>query len=230
MAGTDGHTPQKRGPGRPRKADAHDTKNALQQSALRLFARNGYAGTSIRAIAREVGLSESVLYAHFANKQAIFDAILTEHGPQRPVDAPEPADAGADLADTDPPAYLLALVRAFLDDWDRYDARLLISLMARDGLLHSPALQQALTAMREATARMFERWIIAGRMRADLGTPRELALSFTGPIGLTRVLHLHADATDRERATARREALDHVATFTKAAFRAQAPPRRDPSE
>lgn len=226
MTGTDEHTPRKRGPGRPRKVAAADTKGALRRAALRLFARNGYAGTSIRAIAREVGLSESVLYAHFPSKQAIFDAILVEHGPQRPVAASAVVDT--DLAETDPPAYLRALVRAFLDDWDGYDARLLISLMARDGLLHGSALQHALTGTRDAAAEMFDRWIATGHMRADLGTPHELALSFTGPIGLTRILRLHADAPDHERATAREEILRHVETFIKATFVPETSPEHPP--
>src|SRR3990170_2948784 len=123
-----------RRPGRPRKADATDTRGELRRAALRLFARNGYAGTSIRAIAREGGMSESVLYAHFANKQAIFDAVLTEFGPRGPTPREE----------SDPPRYLRELVRDFLDDWERPDARLLISLVTRDGLLHSPALRDAL--------------------------------------------------------------------------------------
>lgn len=210
-------TTRKRRPGRPRKADAGDTKTALQHAALRLFAQRGYAGTSIRAIAREVGLSESVLYAHFDSKQAIFDAVLADLGPQSSVDVVE--GARRDLADIDPPQYLRQLVRGFLDEWDGQDARLLISLMARDGLLHSPALQEALSAMRTSTARLFDRWISAGLISENLGLPEDLALSFTGPIGLTRVLHLHADATDQERATARDEILRHVDTFTTAVFR-----------
>jgi hypothetical protein len=101
----------------------------------------------------------------------------------------------------------------------RQDARLLISLMARDGLLHSPTLQAAISAMRASTARLFDRWITAGLIPAELGSPQDLALSFTGPIGLTRVLHLHADATAGERATARDEILRHVETFARAVFR-----------
>ena len=66
--------------GRPPKAEAGDTKDALLQAALGLFAEKGYEGTSVRAIAREVGLSESVLYAHFDSKRAIFDAVLAELG------------------------------------------------------------------------------------------------------------------------------------------------------
>jgi hypothetical protein len=38
------------------------------------------------------------------------------------------------------------------------------------------------------------------------------------PIGLLRVLHLHADATDDERATAREDIRRHVDTFTRAVF------------
>jgi AcrR family transcriptional regulator len=210
-------TTRRRGPGRPRKADTGDTKRTLRQAALRLFAQRGYAGTSIRAIAREVGLSESVLYAHFDSKQAIFDAVLAELGPRSSVDGVERIDP--DLVATDPARYLRELVGAFLEEWDNQDARLLISLMARDGLLHSPALQAAILAMRASTARLFDRWITAGLIPADLGSPEELALSFTGPIGLTRVLHLHADATARERATARDEILRHVETFARAVFR-----------
>ncbi|WP_235999125.1 TetR/AcrR family transcriptional regulator [Qaidamihabitans albus] len=212
-----GSATRKRRPGRPRKADAGDTKEALERAALALFARNGYAGTSIRAIAGEVGLSESVLYAHFESKQAIFDAVLARLGPRRPVDVAGRIDP--DLADTDPPRYLRELVHAFLDDWDGHDARLLISLMTRDGLLHTPALQDALAHTRAAVAHLFDRWIAAGHVPADIGSPPDLALSFTGPIGLIRVLHLHADAGEQERAAARAEVHRHVETFTRAVFR-----------
>ncbi|MQA83901.1 MAG: TetR family transcriptional regulator [Streptosporangiales bacterium] len=220
-------TSRKRGPGRPRKADAGDTKAALRQAALRLFARQGYAGTSIRAIAGEVGLSDSVLYAHFASKQAIFDAVLAEYGPQSSADALASVDLH--LADTDPPLFLRDLVRAFLDEWDNRESRLLISLMARDGLLHGPGLREALSVMRASVADLFDRWIRAGHIPAHLGTPQALALSFTGPIGLTRILHLHADAAHRERATAREEILQHVETFTRAVFERGVPSRTNPT-
>lgn len=218
MDGTqDEGTTARRRPGRPRKADANDTKTILQRAALRLFARNGYAGTSIRAIAREVGLSESVLYAHFAGKQAIFDAVLAEFGPKGPLDMAGQVDP--DLADLDPPRYLRELVRAFLDEWDGQDARLLISLMARDGLLHSPALQEAVRAMATSVTRLLDGWISAGRLPGDLGSAQDLAVMFTGPIGLTRILHLHADAAAHERATARDAILRHVETFIRTVFR-----------
>lgn len=209
------HGGAKRRPGRPRRAEAADTKTLLRDAALRLFARHGFAGTSIRAIAAEVGLSESVLYAHFAGKQAVFEAVLAEFGPR----GPDPRSIESGLTTDDPARFLRALVEDFLDDWDREPARLLMSLMARDGLMHGPELQQALTGMRGAVAKLFEHWIGSGRLPGDLGTPESLALSFTGPIGLIRILHLHAEASDAQRESARADVLGHVETFLRAVFR-----------
>ena len=53
-----------------------NTKEKILLSALELFSTKGYEGTSVRDLARAVGIRESSLYKHFKNKQAIFDAIL----------------------------------------------------------------------------------------------------------------------------------------------------------
>lgn len=211
--------PGGRRPGRPRKAEAGDTKEALLRAAVRLFARHGFAGTSIRALAREVGLSESVLYAHFENKQAVFDAALARYGPQASPGALNEVDPA--LAETDPPRFLTELVDAFLEDWDREESRLLISLMTRDGLLHSDALRDALTSMRGYAAGLFTDWIAADQIPEHLGPADRLAFSFTGPIGLARVLHLHADASPAERAQTRADVQQHVDLFAEAVFRSE---------
>ncbi|MGE5623422.1 MAG: TetR/AcrR family transcriptional regulator [Methanocella sp.] len=44
--------------------------------AVDLFSRRGYAGVSIRDIAREVGIKESSVYHHFRSKEEILAAIL----------------------------------------------------------------------------------------------------------------------------------------------------------
>lgn len=44
--------------------------------ALRLFVRDGYAGTGIRAIAAEVGISEATIYHHFKSKEDILQALI----------------------------------------------------------------------------------------------------------------------------------------------------------
>lgn len=47
------------------------------EQATRLFVARGYAAISMREIAEAVGLSKAGLYHHFADKEALFMAILT---------------------------------------------------------------------------------------------------------------------------------------------------------
>lgn len=49
---------------------------AIVQSALGLFAREGFDGTTTRQLARAAGVSEALLFKHFPNKGALYRAIL----------------------------------------------------------------------------------------------------------------------------------------------------------
>lgn len=53
-----------------------NTREKILAEALNLFSQKGFDAVSVRDIARAVGVKESSLYNHFANKQAIFDSIL----------------------------------------------------------------------------------------------------------------------------------------------------------
>lgn len=48
----------------------------ILDAALAEFSRNGFAATRIEDIAAHAGLSKAGLYAHFASKEAIFEALL----------------------------------------------------------------------------------------------------------------------------------------------------------
>lgn len=210
MTTTSGDRPR-RGPGRPPKAEAGDTKAQLVEAALRLFARHGFSGTSIRAIAREVGLSESVLYAHFSNKQAIYDAATAAAGPRVALVALEEAPVEADPAE---------FVRAFADrllaGWDTPDARQLISLVVRDGKIHEHELAEGIERAIDGLAAVFARWIDEGRIRDDLGSPEDLAYALLSPIAHARLLSLHAEATPDQRRSARLRVTRHADLFAKA--------------
>ncbi|WP_345969031.1 MULTISPECIES: TetR/AcrR family transcriptional regulator [Sulfurimonas] len=52
-----------------------DTKKLIEEAAMDLFAEYGYKGASVRKIAAKVGIRESALYNHYANKEAIFLAV-----------------------------------------------------------------------------------------------------------------------------------------------------------
>jgi AcrR family transcriptional regulator len=52
------------------------TRERLIATATRLFADHGYEATSIEAVLDEAGVSRGALYHHFANKEALFEAVL----------------------------------------------------------------------------------------------------------------------------------------------------------
>ena len=52
------------------------TRRELVAIATRLFATNGYDGTSVDDVLREAGISRGALYHHFAGKDALFEAVL----------------------------------------------------------------------------------------------------------------------------------------------------------
>jgi AcrR family transcriptional regulator len=55
-----------------------DTKQRILDIARELFARQGYTGTSIADIARELGTTTAALYYHFPSKADILGALLAE--------------------------------------------------------------------------------------------------------------------------------------------------------
>jgi AcrR family transcriptional regulator len=53
------------------------TKERIQQEAMELFSEFGYKGASVRKIAAKVGIRESALYNHYANKEEIFYSVAS---------------------------------------------------------------------------------------------------------------------------------------------------------
>src|SRR5262245_61298690 len=69
--------------GRPPRADGRQTRQAILDAALNLFAEKGYFGTSLRDIAREVGIRESAIYNYFPRKEALFEALIVSEAEAR---------------------------------------------------------------------------------------------------------------------------------------------------
>jgi AcrR family transcriptional regulator len=65
-------TPRKRLTGEERRA-------AILDSALAVFAKRGYHASSIDDIARENGVSKSLIYEHFGSKQELYAELLEQH-------------------------------------------------------------------------------------------------------------------------------------------------------
>jgi len=55
-----------------------DLKNALIEAGIKILAKEGVSGLSLRKVAKEAGVSHSAPYAHFTDKQSLIAAISTE--------------------------------------------------------------------------------------------------------------------------------------------------------
>jgi TetR/AcrR family transcriptional repressor of mexJK operon len=62
------------GPGRPKDPAK---RKAILEAAKTLFLRNGYAGSSMDAIAAEAGVSKLTVYSHFTDKETLFSFAVT---------------------------------------------------------------------------------------------------------------------------------------------------------
>ena len=56
-----------------------NTKEKILAVSLELFSEKGFSAVSVRDIAAAVGVRESAMYKHFANKQAVFDRLVTDY-------------------------------------------------------------------------------------------------------------------------------------------------------
>jgi AcrR family transcriptional regulator len=73
---------ERRRPGRP--AGSSDTRVRILASARELFARNGIANTSIRAVAAAAGVDSALVHHYFGTKEKLFAAAV--HIPIDPMD------------------------------------------------------------------------------------------------------------------------------------------------
>lgn len=62
-------------PGRQRLSSS-ERRAAIVSAAVELFAQRGFRGTTTRELASAVGVSEPVLYQHFATKRDLYNAII----------------------------------------------------------------------------------------------------------------------------------------------------------
>ena len=96
--------------GRPSRAAALELGNRILEVATELFLTEGYGATSIEDVARAAGISKRTFYHRYADKRALFGAVIT-----RIVERLRPANADALFGDHGPlDEALLRLARAIL--------------------------------------------------------------------------------------------------------------------
>ncbi len=76
----------------PRQTLGKDTRQRILAAARTLFAEFGYAGTSVRMIARSLQITDPAIHYHFRTKQDIFEALLeAPDSGELPLDSTEPS-------------------------------------------------------------------------------------------------------------------------------------------
>jgi TetR/AcrR family transcriptional regulator len=60
----------------PTRLPAAERREAIVDAALRVFSEGSYRGTTTAEIAREAGVSEPILYRHFASKRDLYLAAI----------------------------------------------------------------------------------------------------------------------------------------------------------
>jgi AcrR family transcriptional regulator len=62
--------------GRRRESRAHETRRRIVEAGLRLFLQNGYAGTTMQAVAKAAHVAPATIYQAFGSKHAVLVAAL----------------------------------------------------------------------------------------------------------------------------------------------------------
>jgi AcrR family transcriptional regulator len=103
------------------------TKKIILEKALEHFSKQGYAGASIRQIARAVGIRESAIYNHFSSKEEIFLALLSQfksHSISKEILNDELLDQLSN-----PEKFLKIFTRRIIDFWNRPQERKFIRVL-----------------------------------------------------------------------------------------------------
>ncbi|RZU60966.1 TetR/AcrR family transcriptional regulator [Zhihengliuella halotolerans] len=152
------------------------TRQSIEASAVRVFARHGFAASSIRHIAEDAGLSVGSIYRHYASKEALFDELLAQASTGLAAAAEELAGVG------DPLELVRGFTREVLTDFARGGTAAEFYLVVNQGFLtDTPAgtaarLALAQRSLWEAFADLVRRGQATGRFVA--GDPAQLTACY----------------------------------------------------
>jgi AcrR family transcriptional regulator len=188
--------PAGRPPGRPRENDRGDVREALLETARRLFGQRGYADVPVRELADAAGVTPAMVHYYFGDKRGLADALL-ERALARVLERVSRVRHFEDLPGT--------IAAAFgADPW--IPPLLVREVLAEEGRFRERFIELYASKVARLVPAMLQAEIAAGRLRADLD-PRLAFVSLLGMLGfafiarpvLEPVLGLRYDAVFLER-------------------------------
>ncbi|PRZ41605.1 TetR family transcriptional regulator [Antricoccus suffuscus] len=187
-------TPARRG--RPPGSDTGDTQKRILDSATKLFARQGFHGTSVSEICKMADVQSGALYYHIKSKDELLWQILSSYianmyeNTRRTVAAYD-----------DPEHRLRAMVRDHVTHIIRYRRAVTIELRDRDALskAHQDEFQQARDDVQQFWQQALEDGVRAGVFRSDDRVITNSMLSMVSLVSQwyrTRGAHTSAEVAD----------------------------------
>lgn len=144
--------------GRPTGGEAGETRARLITAAREQFAARGFAGTSLRSVAREAGVDPSLISHYFGGRHGLLVATL-----DLPIDAMERITG---VLTEGPDGLGERLVRTFVSSWDPHRdtiSGLLRSIFEPDGV-QGPVFQFVRTVLVDGLTEVLD----GDAVRADL--------------------------------------------------------------
>ncbi len=145
-----------------RRAAAAATRERICAAAEELFVADGYARTSIRAVAKAAGVAEATIYLAFPNKAALLDAVIVR------ATRDNPSESLAEIAAAPPDQILARLAASNAALMAR--AGRLIALGESAALMHAelrPLRERAHRSLRAAFRVIADRLDEAGLLRGS---------------------------------------------------------------
>lgn len=160
------------------------TADLILDAAEALFARQGFARTTIKAIGTAAGQNPALLYYYFGDKEGCYRAVLRRRIRQLAAHGSALLDAAASPHDA-----LRRFAAAYMDFMLRHPT--LPPLIAREMIDHDAAhavdeVRTTVAAMFERLAELIRRGQASGAFRRDLD-PARTALSLVSPLIWTLV-------------------------------------------
>jgi TetR/AcrR family transcriptional regulator, cholesterol catabolism regulator len=157
-----------------------DTRQRLYEAAVELIAEHGYSATTVDDIAERAGVAKGTVYYNFPSKTALFEGLL-RHGIGLLT-----ADFREAVAGLDPPAAIVALIRAELAFIDRYRsfAQLLMSEMWRT----NREWQQTLHLLRGEVVGVIAEVLRAGVASGDFDPSMDVPVAASALFGVSLVV------------------------------------------
>jgi AcrR family transcriptional regulator len=168
-------------------------RDEIMTAANKVFARNGFDGTTIADVAKEAGLAFDVVYQHFDSKDALFQAMIaTQEYALRTHVAVALAASGASFGYAEVPfrATLRAMIEFF--DADRVATRLLF----RDAYPKNNSFNGRLGGLYERYTDDIETLVVAAQRRGDIVAAPSRLVAYTLTVLIGQLVHRRLTTDD----------------------------------